>query len=159
MPQADSQYLEILNNVQVQIQALALTYNNAPVAVLSRKIPRWLPNISLPSLPIILIAADDKPEQITPWSSENEVLAKYSVTIVVIAAGNQDMTANFDVWLGWREQLRRLFQWGMQTQLKGCLFSEYEGSPPLLRDAVLKNYDVSGFGFRFWNVEPAINAN
>ena len=156
MPLA-SQYLSILENVQAQITGLGLTFNGTTVPIVVKKTKRWLANISLPSLPLIVIAGEDTPESVVPWTTENEVLAKYHVDVVSIAGGNQDNTANLDVWLNWREQERKLFQWGMQAQIVSCFMSEFVGKPPILKEAFFKNYDVSGFGFNYWNVESRTN--
>lgn len=156
MPQAASQYLTILNTMQAQINGLSLTFNKQPVSVLITKAARWIQGIQMPTLPVIFIVTDDKPESVVPWSSEDEVLAKYFAAVVTIAVGNQDNTANYDLWLNWREQERQLFQWGMQTELIGCLFSEFVGDSPLAKAAWLKNYDVSAFAFKFWNTEPRL---
>lgn len=156
-PPLVSQYLNILQNIHTQIVSLGLTFSGNPVPVLVKKISRWTPNISLPPLPVIFVAGEDRPESIVPWDTENNVLAKYIASVVLIAAGNQDNTANLDVWLNWREQERRLFQWGMSAQIEQAFFSEFAGEPAILREAFLKNYDVSGFNFVIWNVEPRIN--
>lgn len=145
--------------VQAQIQGLGLTFTPPKgepfgIAVEIKKHGFWVPGIALPILPIILIVGEDRPESVEPFTSENEVLAKYMSTILLIAAGNKDNSANLDVWWNWREQERRLFQWGMQPTITSCFKTEFVGDPPLLREAFLKNYDVSGFGLRMWNSEP-----
>lgn len=147
---ASSQYLSVLNNVQAQIAGLNLTFGSSSVAAQVKKVAQWLPHISLPSLPAIFIIPDETPESVVPWTTENEVLAKYNVGIVTIAAGDRDNTANLDLWLSWREQERKLFQWGMQAQILSCFTSEFVGEPPILKEAFLKEYDISGFGMRFW---------
>lgn len=143
----------ILANVQGQVQGLNLTYNDVAVPVVLKKIAEWLQQVSLPSLPIVLIAIPEQPEEVTPWSSEDEVLAKYAVPVLTIASGNRDNTANMTNMLSWREQERRLFQWGLQAKIQSCFFSEFVGQPPIIKELALKNYDVTGFAFRFWNVE------
>ena len=158
---ASSQYLTIVNQCVSSLQALGLTFlystGLASVPIVAAKFAEWIKGVSMPVLPIILVALDDRPDEVTPWSTENEVLAKYGVAFLLIAPGNRDREANMDVWLSFREQERRLFQWGLQPTIQSCLFSEYQGDPPILRDAALKNYDVSGFAWKFWNVEPRTN--
>lgn len=150
----ESQYLDLLSNVEAQILALNLEYNNKAVPVEIKKISRWLPGINLGVLPIIFVVGEDKPESVVPWQSDDTVLVKYNCDVVLIAAGNQDNTANLDVFMFWKQTQRRLFQWGMQAQIQNCFFSEFVGQPTITREAFLKNYDVSGFGFRFHVIEP-----
>jgi hypothetical protein len=145
-----SQYLTILNEVKTAIDGLGLTFNNVAVPCRIAKIIQWLQGTSQPILPIILVAPEDRPEDAVPWTTENEVLVKYPVSIVIVAAGNRDNTANLDVWLSWREQIRRLFQWGLQPIMSSCFFAEFVGDPAILKEAALKNYDVSGMGWKFW---------
>lgn len=154
-----SQYLSLLQNGQSQIESLELEFNANLVNVVVLKTARWLPQISLPQLPIILVVGEDRIESIDPFctqgnnDTDNLVLVKYFMNVVTIAAGEQDNIANIDIWLNWREQERRLFQWGMAAQFPNCFKSEFIGDPPILKEAFLKNYDVSGFGFRLWNIE------
>lgn len=153
----------LFTNVQTQIEGLGLTFAPPPpaspflVSVQIKKHGFWADRVALPVLPIILIITEDKPESTEPFGSENYVLAKYLTTIVSVAAGNKDNTANLDVWWNWREQQRRLFQWSLQPFIPDCFKAEFVGDAPLLREAFLKNYDVSGFGLRLWNVEPRTN--
>jgi hypothetical protein len=158
---ATSQYLTIINQAVTDLQDLGLTFQYptglAAVPIQAMKYAEWLKGVSAHILPMILVAIDDRPDEVTPWSTENEVLAKYSVAFILVGAGNRDKTANMDVWLSFREQERRLFQWGLQPTIQSCLFSEYQGDPPIMRDAALKNYDVSGFAWKFWNVEQRTN--
>ncbi len=155
---AVSQYLTILEQMQARIQGLTLLYQGKPVPVAIKKIALWLAGIALPPLPIVLISLDDKPESITPFSSEDEVLVKYNTAVISLVASNRDNTANMDMLLSWREQERKLFQWGLQPNLSNVFFAEVVPDPPLLRDAAFKNYDASGFGIRLWNVEPRTSA-
>lgn len=157
MPQPSDAF-NLFSNIQAEVANLGLTFGSPPVlvAVEIKKHGFWTAGVSLPNLPIILIVGEDKPESVTPWASEDQVLAKYMATILTIAAGNKDNTANLDIWWNWREQERRLFQWSMQPTIDNCFFIEFIGDPPLLREAFLKNYDVSAFGLRMWNVEPRI---
>ena len=152
-----SQYLAILNQMQTDIVALGLTFSATLVPVRIVKIAQWLKGVSQPVLPIILICREDKPYAVTPWTTENEVLAKYNAAVIAIAAGNRDNTANMDVWFQWDEQIRRLFQWGLQPAIQSCFFGEVIVDPPVLRDAALKNYDVAGMGLKLWNVEQRTN--
>lgn len=154
---ASSQYLSIIENVQTQVAGLNLVFGGNTVQVVVGKIAQWLSNVSLPVLPIVAIAGEHVPESVVPWTTEDEVLAKYHVDIVTIAPSNRDNIANLDVLLSWREEERRLFQWGMQAQLLSCFMSEFVGEPPILKEGFLKNYDVSGFAFKFWNVEQRTN--
>ena len=161
MPLVSSNFLTILESFQAEILSLNLTFNANPVAVEVKKISQWLQGLSLPALPIILIAPQpDKPPLAEPWTFENEVLVKYPCAVVVVAAGNRDNTFHQDVWLNWDEEVRRLFQWGLQeagTPLDNAFFDQLDLDPPLSREAYLKNYDVSGLGFLIWNVEQRRN--
>lgn len=152
-----SQYLAILQNIQASIQGLGLQFNSSTVEILIKKISRWTADISLPNLPLIFVVGVDRPESVVPWSTEDEVLVKYLAYIVTVAAGNQDNIANLDVWLSWREQERRLLQWGLGAKISSAFMSEFLGDPPILKEAFLRNYDVSGFGFKIWNIEPRTN--
>lgn len=156
-----SQYLTILQSLQARVQALGLTFNGALVSVEIQKIVQWLQGVKLPNLPIVLIGISDRPEDVKPFTTEDEVLVKYYADIVTIAAGNRDNTANMDVWLSWREQQRRLGQWGLQQGntflITSAFFGEVIPDPPILREAALKNYDVSGIGVKIWNVEQRTN--
>lgn len=154
---ANSQYLTILQRMKQQVDSLDLVYNGAAVSVSLQKIAQWLTGVGQAKLPVVLLALDDKPESVVPWSSEDEVLVKYNTALISVAPGNRDNTANMDLLLQWREQERRLFQWGLQPQITSAFFAEVVANPPILRDAVFKNYDVSGLGFRIWNVEPRTN--
>lgn len=152
-----SQYLSILLAYQNCVEALDLQFNNAPVPIQVKKMTRWLQNISLPSLPIVLIAPDEKGESVEPFTTEDEVLVKYRLIVALIAAGNQDLTAFLDMWLNWREQMRQQAQFGLSDTgavvLPSVFFGEFDADPPILRDAILKNYDISGFSLCLWNVE------
>lgn len=154
---ASSQYLSILENIVTQVNDLGLMFGTKSVQVLLKKISRWTPGVALPSLPIILVVGADRPDSVVPWDTENNVLAKYNTAVITAAAGNEDNIANLDVWLNWREQQRRLLQWGMSAQISNAFFSEFISNPPILKDAFLKGYDLQGFGFLIWNVEPRTN--
>lgn len=152
-----SQFLTLINQMQTSIQARGLTFNSKAVNVVPMKITEWFQNISLPPLPAIIIAREDSPYAVIPWSTENEVLAKYNVVVLAIAGGNRDNFSNADVWFSWDEQIRRLFQWGMQPIIQSCYFAEVIVNPPVARAPALKNYDVSGQGYKLHNIEQRTN--
>lgn len=155
MPAAASDYLSILNAVSASINGLGLTFKGQAVTPQVKKIEQWLEGISQPALPTILIVPQPQAESVEPWQSEGLSLAKYFLTILSIAAGNRDAVANLDIWLSWRQQERRLFQWTISPQVLNVFFVEFVGDPPLLKDPLLKNFDVQGFGMRYWQVEGA----
>jgi len=161
-----SDILTLYTNVQAQVQNLGLIFTPQngtpqPVTVEIKKWGFWINGVNLPKLPIILVVGSDLPESAEPFQSEDPatgigvVLVKYLATILLIAASNRDNTANLDVWWNWRENQRRLFQWGMQAQIPSCFKTEFIRHPPLMHEAWLKNYDASGLGLLMWNSEPA----
>jgi hypothetical protein len=174
-----SDILKLYLNVQAQVQSLGLMFSPSvppgsppgtppplsySIGVEVKKWGFWVSSNNLPKLPIILVVGSDMPESAEPFHSEDPatgigvVLAKYMATILLIAAGNRDNTANLDLWWNWREQQRRLFQWGMQAQIESCFKTEFIRHPPLMHEAWLKNYDASGLGLLMWNSEPATGA-
>ena len=155
-----SEYLGILQSLQARVEALELTFNGTVVKVEIKKIVQWLQGIGMPEKPIVLVGISDRPEDVQPFTTEDETLVKYYADIVMIAPGNRDNSANIDLWLSWREQQRRLVQWGLQSgvmPLTNAFFAQMFPDPPILREAALKNYDVSGLGVKIWNVEARYN--
>ena len=162
---ATSQYATILNYLVNQVQNLGLMFTPPtpllPVAVpvYLRKLPKAEEVLETPLLPpVIHVAPQDRPEDIQPWSTEDEVLVKYGTDVVLIAAGNSNFTdINMDLWFRWREQERRLFQFGLQPTFLNVFFAEVTPYAPMDREALNKNYEYSGLAFRFWTVEPRTN--
>lgn len=159
----ESQYLDILNRLQSQVTTLGLTFDyptgNALVPIVIRKHPNWLKSVPLGQLPVIWIMRDPKPYQSTPWQTEDLVLVKYNTSVMVVQRAIQDVTptTNLDIWSAWDEQVRRLFQFGLQPFIDSCFFAEINMDPPILRDQLIKTYDVSAIGLKIWNVEQRTN--
>lgn len=156
---ANSLYSTILNFIVSQVSGLGLIYQGNVVPVVVRKLPKAEEVLETPLVaPVITVAPEERPEFIEPWSTENEVLVKYGVDVVLIAAGNSNFTdINMDTWFRWREEQRRLFQFGMQPTFSFVPFCEVTPDAPLDREKLNKNYEYSGLAFRFWVIEPRTN--
>lgn len=149
-----NEFSSVLSVVKTQVDTLALTFSGAAVGVAVRKLPRA--EETLDTLPLICVCPRG-PEQVEPFTTEDHVLVKYQVEVVIIAAGNRDLTdTNLSTWLSWREQIRRLFQWGLEG-MTGCIKVDVNPDAPLDRGKLNKNYEYSGLGFRFWVVEARTN--
>jgi len=104
-------------------------------------------------LPMFLVAPL-RPEQVTPWASENEVLVKYRVVIALVAAGDHTLGADgLDSFLGWREKARKPFQFGCPG-VSSVMLVELRDGDPIDVQMVAEGYDYSALPMTFWNIEP-----
>lgn len=155
-----SVYATILDTMAAQIAALDLTFNGKAVPVQVCKLPKK--EETLNSTPLIVVAPSEQPESIEPFGSEDQVLVKYVAEAVFIGAGNRDFTeTNMDTWFRFREQIRRLFQFGIAgINLPGgvdLFYAEIMAEAPLDRASLNKMYEASGLAFRFWVQEMRVD--
>lgn len=155
----NSVYMTILQTQANQVGALGVTYQNASVPVVVRKLPKK--EETLDTVPVFVVAPSERPESIEPFGSEDQVLVKYLTECVFIGPGDGDFTSNLDTWLTYREQVRRLFQFGIPgIQLPNqanLFFAEILPEAPLDRASLNVSYDYSGLAFRFWVQEMRQN--
>ena len=91
-------YNDVLNAVVSTIQGLAMPGMNA---IIKRKLPSAEEVLDTP-LPIICVVPSEDPESYEWTSYEGDVTVGYVTQVVLIAAGNQTLTAGLDAMLNWR---------------------------------------------------------
>lgn len=149
-----NEFSNLLTAVKESIETLGLTFGGSAVGISLRKLPRA--EETLDTLPLICVCPRG-PEQVEAFSTEDNVLVKYDVEVVLVAAGNRDLTStNLATWLLWREQIRRLFQFELST-ITTILKVDVNPDQPLDRAKLNQNYEYSGLGFRFWSIENRTN--
>jgi hypothetical protein len=155
---AISVFDSILNAVANVISDLGLSFtpvDGEPVIVTAVVLKQPKVQESLdPPLPVIAVSPAVERERIEPAASEGLVFVVYPVEIAISAAGNRDFAANLDVWLNWREQIRRLFQGTTLTGVPQCLDVNTDPDPAFDRTTVSNNYDRSKLTVRIKTIEP-----
>jgi hypothetical protein len=154
-----SVYESVLNAVAGVINGLALTFTPPPpgqpvtarAAVL--KEPKVQESLDAP-LPVIAVAPAVERQRAEPAATEGLVFVTYPVEIAVSAAGNRDLASNLDVWLNWREQIRRQFQGTTLAGVPRVVDVSTDPDPAFDRQAVADNYDRSRLTVRVKTIEP-----
>lgn len=137
----------------------------ALIPVVVRKMPKAEEILETPLVtPIIIVCPAEVPEIVEPWTTEDSwgAIVKYRVEVVLIAAGNSNFTAvNMNLWFSFREQIRRLFQWGIEgivlSTPSDLFFARVLPEVPLDRPGMNRNYEISGDSFEFWVSEVRTN--
>lgn len=145
-------YNSILDASAGTVQGLFLVDLN-PVNIKVRKLPKATE--SLDSLPLVVIAPSETPEEITRFSFEDDksVQVVYSTDIVIIAADNRDFSSNIRKYLRWREQIRRAFQVQTISGVPSVFQIDIRPFSPLNRSMLNKMYAYSGLSLRLSSAE------
>lgn len=118
---------------------------------------RHLPKASetLDTLPCLVLAFPDEPEEDKPLSFEAEVGREviYPVDMVFIAAGNSDFEGQRARYTRWREQLRRAFQGPRLDGAATVFMTQIRPWVPLDRGLLNQQYAYSGITVRFHSAE------
>ncbi len=142
MPSASVWY-DILTRIQSLIQGLDLSgLSDANVKV--RKLPKV--GESIDTLPCVLVSPGDSPEDVERLSFEDDsgVSVRYPADIVIVAAGNRDFSSNLDLYAGWRQSIRRLFQDDALDGVDRVFRVDIEPKPLYDRGLLNQNYDYLG---------------
>jgi hypothetical protein len=105
-------------------------------------------------LPIIAVSPAAERQRIEPAAAEGLVFVTYPVEITLSAGGNRDLASNLDVWLNWREQIRRLFQGSQLPGVPQVIAINPDADPAFDRQTVADNYDRFRLTIRFRTIEP-----
>lgn len=154
-----SLYATILDACAAAVAGLGLSSAGRTVPVAVYKAPRALEKLDAAGLPVFTVSPEDEGESVEPLSTEDLVLVKYRVEIALVAAANRDFSgASLDLWFTWRQQVRRLFQFGLPgVALSSVFFVEEAPGKPVERAQQAKNYAVSRLNFAFWSAEQRAN--
>ncbi len=153
-----SVYDSILSATATVITDLALTFSPpdgdpvTPQAVVL-KAPKVQESLDT-SLPVIAVSPAVEQQRVEPAATEGLVFVTYPVEVAIHAAGNRDFAANLDVWLNWREQIRRQFQGATLTSVPQVVDVNTDADPAFDRGAIPDNYDRSKLTVHFKTIEP-----
>jgi hypothetical protein len=155
---ATSLYDSILSAVAGVINSLVLTFeppDGAPVTpeAVVLKSPKVQESLDVP-LPVIAVSPAVEEQRAEPAATEGLVFVTYPVEVAIHAAGNRDFAANLDVWLNWREQIRRQFQGPSLAGVPQVIDVNTQADAAFDRNALPDNYDRSRLILRFKTVEP-----
>jgi hypothetical protein len=154
-----SVYESILSAAAGVVTDLVLTFNPpgggnpvTPQAVVL-KAPKVQESLDTP-LPVIAVSPAVEQQRTEPAATEGLVFVTYPVEIAIHAAGNRDFAADLDVWLNWREQIRRQFQGTSLAGVQQVIDVNTDADPAFDRAAIPDNYDRSKLTIRFKTIEP-----
>ena len=150
MPAA-SVYYSILAAVQSLVQKAATQFNPQP-AVELRKLPKV--GETLEVLPVLLVTPHPQPEKDEPADTEGRRFVDYRIQVVHVAAGNRDFQSNLDLYLNWRQAVRRLFDAPLLAGASQVYDTQVLPEVVIDRNLVNMNYDYSGLSFLFRAIEP-----
>lgn len=149
-----STYNSILSVVHDTIVNLALSgISNSNIVI--KKLPKAEENLD--TLPTIMIAPMNTPEQVKRFGFESTVSINYRVEVVIIAAGNLDLTsADLPTYFTWRESIRKVFQQlplstlGLPANIWDI---NVEMEVPIDRRLINELYDYMGMAIIFRSIE------
>ena len=109
MPIAPVVITGILNAVAAKIQGVLLTdpATNQFLPVVIRKLPRRQEGIG--PIPQITVYRSDSPEDLKYLAFKQQSTI-YTIYVVIIAAGNQDLVSDIAVYDGWRNAIQNSFK-------------------------------------------------
>ncbi len=149
-----STYYNLLSIVKTTIEGLNLDgIDNANIVI--KKLPAVEQKVD--TLPMILVVPSDQPEDVKRFTFEKEVSITYRIEVVIVAAGNLDMSStNLSTYLDWRQKIRKIFHQAPLNTL-GVPSSVWDIAvqplQPLDRRLVNQSYDYQGLAVLFRSVE------
>lgn len=147
-------YGMILDATLATVRGLTLTGIDNP---LTQIIKRFLPKASeeLDTLPLVVVAPSETPEDVRPLSGENDKAVEviYAVDIVTIAASQHDFASNMDRYLDWRETIRQAFQEPTANNAPTVFDTEIKPFSPFDRPLLNQNYAYCGLRVLFHSAE------
>jgi len=150
---AASVYWSILNAVASIISNLGLTFGVTVVPIVVKKLGAV--EQGLDTMPVIEVCPDRNPERVSPASAESQVFVEYRLEVYAYASGNSDFTSqNLDVYLNWREQIRRQFQGTLLAGVPQVYDTDMQPEDPVDRDLMYQNYDLTLLAITFKTIEP-----
>ena len=130
-------FYDCLTAAQTVIQGIGLTgIDNDHVIV--RKLP-WVRGAELPAVIISPISDTLK------WVNNIQAQKGYGVHIVIITAGNQDLTSGLDALQYWRDQIEDALISDKLSAVASIVNLVIEPSGLILSEAFRKQYDASAF--------------
>lgn len=151
-PTGEGEYTRILEAVQAAVQGLGLADAARTLPVVIRKVPGSGTFTETP--PLVVVCPSEGGESDEAFSTEDQVLIKYGVDVIVIGPAKGDPTnARLDEWFSARQRIRRLFQGGFLPGVPGVFKVDVRPLSPVDR-ARWAAYVFSGVKFLFWQVEP-----
>jgi hypothetical protein len=146
-------YNSILEAVRDKLKTLTLAGIDPETGIKVRKLPKATE--SLDSLPCVIIAPAEEPEEVEPLSAEDDAAMEvvYSVDVVAIADDDADFSTNLDRYLRWREQVRLAFQPPRLAAVAAVFDTDILPFSPLDRQLLNANYAYTGHTIRFHAAE------
>lgn len=155
MPAPGSVFFDAINAVAAAVTALTLAdWNGAAVPVYTRKLP--VVREGLESLPAVVVAFDEEPEESAASGFEGNRLVTYRIEVGTVLPGNESATDRMDYLTGWRQLVRRLFQLpGTVPMPAGVVDVEAKPRTPYHRAAFNDNFDEHFLSVGVMVNEPA----
>jgi hypothetical protein len=150
---ADAVYYEVLLKAQAVLQAVTFDPPLADTSILVRKLPAVRDQLDV--LPCLILCTAEEGETETPVAScAYDVV--YPVQVTIVQKHGEDVTANHDRVLRWREQVRKAFQPTTLAGVPSVWNTEFVSNPPLDRRKLPRDYDYSSLVILFHSQELVV---
>jgi hypothetical protein len=147
---ANAIYHEVLLRAQAVLQALTFDPPLTAGQILVRKLPAVRDQLDV--LPCIILCTAEEGELQRPLSFRYYDVI-YAVQLTIVQKHAEDVVANHDRILRWREQLRAAFQHAALAGVPSVWATRFEPEAPLDRRKLARDYDYSSMIVRFHSQE------